>query len=143
MALAAALVAVLALGAVLLGQVQQHQLEVAQTQQESRLMTAEDATVHRTVLAGGHPVTLVVSRQQDRALLVGTELPALDADHRYQLWTQDRAGAMTPGPVFRATDRHRVWLTAGVAGAVAVALTVEPSGGSARPSSSPEVVAAF
>ena len=106
-------------------------------------MTAPDATIHRTVLAGDHPVTLVVSRQQDRALLVGTELPALDADHRYQLWTQDRAGALTPGPVFRAPDRHRVWLTVGVGRAVAVAITVEPSGGSARPSSSPLVIAAF
>lgn len=143
LALVAALTVVLALGAVLLGQVQQRRLEVAQIQQESRLMTAEDATVHRAVLAGGHPVTLVVSREQRRALLVGTELPALDADHRYQLWTQDRAGAMSPGTVFGSADRHRVWLTTGIDRAVAVAVTVEPSGGSSRPSSSPEVIASF
>ncbi|GAA1428157.1 anti-sigma factor [Microlunatus lacustris] len=143
LALAAALALVLALGGVVLGQGQQHRLELVQTERESQLMTAEDTTVHRAVLAGGHPVTLVVSRRQDRALLVGAELPVLDPDHRYQLWTQDRSGAMVAGPVFRSADRHRVWLTTGVTRAVAVAVTVEPPGGSARPSTSPEVIASF
>lgn len=141
LALACALAVLLGGGT--LGLARQHQVQVAQASQVDRLMTADDVEVHRAVVAGGHPVSLVVSRHQDRALLIGGALPALDAGHSYQVWTQDGAGVMTPGPAFPSAERHRVWLTARVGAAVAVALTVEPPGGSPAPTSSPEVIASF
>ena len=141
LALACALAVLL--GGGVLGLAHQRQVQAVQARQVDRLMTADDVEVHRAVVAGGHPVALVVSRHQDRALLVGSALPVLDAGHSYQIWTQDRAGAMAPGPAFPSADRHRVWLTSRVSGAVAVALTVEPSGGSPRPTTSPEVIASF
>ncbi len=121
----------------------QHQVQAAGTAQENALMTAADVTVHRTILAGDHPVALVVSRHQDRAFLVAATLPPLDAAHSYQLWIQDRQGTMAPGPAFSPADRDRVWLTSRVADAVAIALSVEPRSGSTRPSSGPQVIAAF
>ncbi|SDS49783.1 Putative zinc-finger [Friedmanniella luteola] len=141
--LALAVALAVALGGGGAGLVQQHQVQVDRAAQEDRLMTADDVSVHRALLAGGHPVTLVVSKHQDRALLVGAALPPLDPGHSYQLWTQDGGGEMAPGPAFGPTVRERVWLTSGVAGAVAVALSVEPRGGSSRPTGSAEVVAFF
>ncbi len=121
----------------------QHQLQAAGAAQENRLMTAADVTVHRTVLAGGHPVTLVVSQDQDRALLVAAALPPLDQGHSYQLWMQDRLGTMAPGPAFGSAERDRVWLSSRVTDAVAVALSVEPRGGSTHPSTGAQVIASF
>ena len=141
--LALAFALALVLGGGVVGLAHQHQVQTAQAREVDRLMTADDVQVHRALVAGGRPVTLVVSRHQDRALLVGGALPVLDAAHSYQVWTQDRAGAMAPGPVFPSTEREHVWLTAGVGGAVAVALTVEPRGGSTRPTTGPEVIASF
>ncbi|HYQ67319.1 anti-sigma factor [Actinophytocola sp.] len=80
----------------------------------------------RAVHAGG--ITVVVSRAQDRGVLLADLPPAPDG-HAYQVWTIDSryhpAGTLAAG---RATSE----LT-GVAAADRVAVTVEPDGGSPRP----------
>lgn len=85
----------------------------------------------------GDGVTVVSSRARDRAVLL-TDLPPAPAGHTYQVWVVDTryhsAGTL---------DGHTMTELTGVATAGHVAVTVEPAGGSAQPTTRPVAVAAI
>jgi anti-sigma-K factor RskA len=91
------------------------------------VLLAPDA---RSVHAGG--ITVVVSRAQDRGMLLADLPPAPDG-HGYQVWTVDSryhpAGTLAGG--------HGTSELTGVATADRVAVTVEPDGGSPQPTTEP------
>jgi anti-sigma-K factor RskA len=91
------------------------------------VLLAPDA---QSVHAGG--ITVVVSRAQDRGMLLADLPPAPDG-HGYQVWTVDSryhpAGTLAGG--------HGTSELTGVAAADRVAVTVEPDGGSPRPTTEP------
>lgn len=133
-AAAAALVPGIALGGWGLGvqseQRQQQQLLAQEQQREHRLLTASDITTHR-IEVEGRPATLLVSQQQDTALFVSTDLPDPGQGREYQLWLIDED---VPVPDARFTGGQvRTWLDGDVADAGAIAMTIEPAGGSSTP----------
>lgn len=90
------------------------------------LLAAPDAEVGTAPASTGGTGILVVSRDQDRAMFMADGLPALPADRTYQLWLvgdEVRSGGLLDpagGPLV-AQD---------VGDLDAVAITVEPAGGS-------------
>lgn len=136
--LAAAAAAVLVPGAALGGwalgtqteQREQQQLVAQEQQRESRLLGAPDVTTHQLEV-DGRPATLVVSEQEDTAMFVAADLPGPGEGREYQLWLmQDDV----PVPdVHFGGGQVRVWLDGDVDRAAAVAMTVEPAGGSEEP----------
>lgn len=114
-------------------QAEQRQQEhiVAQEQdRENRLLAASDVAT-RSMDVGGQTGTLVVSREQNTAMFVSDGLPAPGENSEYQLWLMD---GDTPVPDAHFTGGQlRTWLTGDVADADAVAMTIEPAGGSATP----------
>lgn len=87
-ALVAAMLALaVGLGGVVYSLVQQRQAQVAQIPLEQQLYAAPDATFTTTELKGGGTATFVISKELNRALFIGTDLPDPGRDKRYQLWT--------------------------------------------------------
>ncbi|MEU7822583.1 anti-sigma factor [Catellatospora sp. NPDC049133] len=102
--------------------------ELARTQ---AVLTAPDATVRTSNVAGGGKVTVVASAAQDAAvILLATHSPG--EQKAYQFWlmegtTPHSAGVLAAG---QGTATH---LVSGVNAADAMGLTVEPAGGSTSP----------
>ncbi len=139
-ALAAAAVAAVAVGALGYGLDQHRDAEQARAQQDqvSSVLAASDAVLASTAVQGGGTVKVVVSPAQDRAVMVLSGLPELGDDRDYQMWTQQGDAMVSAGVVPRdeqgAVGTH---VMDGLDGVSAVALTVEPAGGSDGPSSDP------
>jgi anti-sigma factor RsiW len=84
---AAMLALAVGLGGVVYSLVQQRQAQVAQITLEEQLYAAPDARTVTVPLEAGGQVTFIASKQLDRALFIGTDLPDPGPDNRYQLWT--------------------------------------------------------
>jgi anti-sigma-K factor RskA len=107
-------------------------LERAQQTQQQRidLLRAPDLKAYPVDLKNGSHGTYLVSREQDRALLVGT-VAETEPGKDYQLWSVE-GGSPVPGSVFEGGPVE-VWIN-GIDRTEAFAITVEPDGGSAEPS---------
>ncbi|MGX5357405.1 anti-sigma factor [Kocuria sp. KH4] len=135
---AAAAAAVLLPGAALGGwaigtqteQREQQQLAAQEQDRQTRLLAAADVATHRLEVDGS-AATLVVSAQEDAAMLVAADLPAPEEGREYQLWLM-QDGSPVPDAHFGG-GRVQVWLEGDVDRAGAVAMTVEPAGGSETP----------
>ncbi|MFE5670282.1 anti-sigma factor domain-containing protein [Agromyces sp. NPDC056523] len=98
---------------------------------------AERATVEA---AAGGQVTLVWSAEQRRSAIVAEGLPDVGDDRTYELWYIDDEGAVSAG-TFDVHDEEAWRLLEGeFAPGVVVGLTVEPAGGSERPTTDPVAV---
>ncbi len=107
------------------------------------VLASPDAQVTAGDLADGARGTVIVSRARDRAAFVAAGLPKLPAGKVYQLWFSD-GDAMRPAGVFSGTGAERVVLLDGrIDGASGMGLTVEPAGGSPRPTTEPLGVMEF
>lgn len=112
-------------------------VEAAQRQVNSVLAAPDARAVTSTVQTGGRG-TVVVSRQQGKAVVVMSGLAALPSARTYELWVMGQ-GAPRPAGVMGATAPPVV--VGGLGGAAALGITVEPAGGSARPTTNPVFVA--
>jgi anti-sigma-K factor RskA len=137
--LAVALVAVGSWAAALHRTVDQVAAEAAAV---TAVLTAPDASTSSSAITGGGHGTVVVSRSQGAAAFLASDLAAAGAGRTYQLWFIDGAGAARSAGLVRPGPDGTVATTLeGVVGASsAVGLTVEPSGGSAAPTTSPLLV---
>jgi anti-sigma-K factor RskA len=135
---AAALVAVVALGGWVAVLVEDQRAQQVASQQVTELLTAPDAKVYATELNGA-PVSYVVSRERNQALLVGTDVRSLGADKVYQVWTLVGEDATSQG-LMDGGDSVAHWFGAPIGTAEAMAVTVEPAGGSPTPSTEPLAV---
>ncbi|MGA4866876.1 anti-sigma factor [Streptomyces lavendulocolor] len=137
----AACVAAAALGGVAVWQTQQNrEAEQRAGRAEQRLdaissiLAAPDArTVHGRT-SNGALTTVVSSPARDRAVFTAAGLPAPAEGTTYQLWL-DHDGTMRPAGFVDGDGT--VLIEGGAAGAEAVGLTVEPDGGSPRPTTAP------
>lgn len=86
----------------------------------------------------GHDATLVVSDDLDRTALFSDDMPPAPKGHDYQLWYFRSGQAASAGvmPDSEATSQAVV-LKGRLGNADAVAVTVEPDGGSKRPTTAP------
>ncbi|MET7640119.1 anti-sigma factor [Streptomyces sp. NPDC005438] len=117
---------------------QRSQRAEQRSERMARVLSADDARVspsHR--LPGGARATVVVSRKQDRAVFLASGMGAPPRGKVYQLWFED-GGAMRPAGLMPGdTDSGAVLMEGPVGGASGMGITVEPTGGSQRPTSDP------
>ena len=99
---------------------------------DAGILSAPDARLVRATLTDGTPASFVVSRQQNRAVFVAHGLPDAGAGRTYQLWTL-RAGAPAADSTLGGGGDVSQWFHGSVADADALAVTVEPTGGSVAP----------
>ena len=143
-ALAAALAVAASLGGTAVWQHERAQDAQEQARQADRrgdqvaaVLTAPDARSRTAKLAGGASGTVVVSRSRDQAVFISSKMAKPPGGKVYQLWFDDAgtmrsAGLMDPG---RTTEA--VLLEGSLDGASGMGITVEPAGGSPRPTSAP------
>jgi anti-sigma-K factor RskA len=101
-----------------------------------QILNAPDAVSSTQPLAGGGELTIVRSPSLGRAVMTGKDVPAAKAGTTYQLWLQQPGKGMVSAGLMADADEPTV--LAGDAGtAKAAAVSVEPEGGSARPTTDP------
>lgn len=145
-ALAACLVLAVAAGGIAINA--QHQVRqerarasAAQSQQAAltALLAAPDVSYRPTAVKGGGSGAVVSSASLRQAAFVFEGLPALPSSKVYQLW-YSKDGQMVPAGLVPATAGGATMLTGTPVGAAGVGMTVEPAGGSIRPTSAPVVL---
>lgn len=139
---AAAVVAVAAsLGAFL---VERGRVQDLATQQAamSAVLAANDAEEQALELDGGARLRVVSSQSLGQAVVVSSDMPDAPAEKDYEVWSvgddgPESVGLMEPG----SDGAPKVQLVDGLDEATALAITVEPEGGSptGKPSSEPIV----
>jgi anti-sigma-K factor RskA len=109
-----------------------------------QVVAAADATTVTSV-KGDTTARVVFSRQLGRSAISVTGLPSLPDDQTYQLWYADADEVMHPAGVFDtdASGRASAVLDGDANAAVAVGVTIEPAGGSPRPTTEPIMVMAL
>lgn len=91
--------------------------------------------------SNGATGTAVVSASRDELLFLSRDLPEPPSGRVYQLWLIDADGPRPAGVL--PTSGSAPLMAAGVSGAQKVAVTVEPPGGSAKPTTAPMMVIAL
>lgn len=142
-ALAACLAAAAAFGGIA---VWQHQ-EAAEARTELRragpaaqlaeVLAAPDARISTADFGDGATGCVVVSRAESRAAFMASGLPKLTSDQVYELWYDDAGTPRSAGTLSGRGKWHIKLLDGPVEQATALGITVEPAGGSARPTGSP------
>jgi anti-sigma-K factor RskA len=97
------------------------------------LVQRSDQGAHKTaVLAGAGETRITVDIVGDEMSLAAADLPVLDADHEYQLWLIDADAEVRSAGVFAPHDDGTFdgRMPIEVEDAEALAITVEPLGGS-------------
>ncbi|MFF1379741.1 anti-sigma factor domain-containing protein [Streptomyces sp. NPDC058308] len=149
-ALAACLVVAAGLGGTTVWQHQQAQDARERAQQTQRqadgvaaVLAAPDARTRTGRLSGGGSGTVVVSASRDRAAFLATELPTPPRGKVYQLWFNDD-GTMRPAGLLDPDRRTDSLLMDGQLGrAIGMGITLEPAGGSSRPTGAPVALMDF
>ncbi|WP_199424318.1 anti-sigma factor [Actinotalea solisilvae] len=119
---------------------QQHQRAVVAEQRSAdlaELLAAPGTEVLRGDVDGGGTAVAVLAA--DGAVLVADGLPALDADQTYQLWAM-RDGVPVPAGLFEPTSGSAQVAAEDYRPGDGLAVSVEPAGGSAQPTTTPVVV---
>ncbi|WP_242910543.1 anti-sigma factor [Actinomadura terrae] len=103
------------------------------------VMTAPDARTSTARTRDGATVTVVSSRSLDQAVITTSRLRRLPPARTYQLWFLAASAAPRSGGVLRppADGPSQPIIASGLGTAQQVGMTVEPAGGSARPSTAP------
>ncbi len=149
-ALAACLAAAVGLGGVAAWQHQQadtarEQAQAAQrqAQQLADVLAAPDAKATHGRLAGDASGTLVVARSRNQAVFLASNMARPPAGKVYQLWFDDAGTMRSAGLMNPAHTAEAVLLSGHVDQASGMGITVEPAGGSVRPTSAPLALMAF
>lgn len=114
------------------------QLSQATTQNGaiSALLSAPDVRSGSGQVRGGGSVTVIDSELRGQAEITLSDMPALPTGKAYQLWLIDSASLRSAGVVAAATASRSV-LADDLGDATTIAITVEPAGGSAQPTTTP------
>ena len=131
-AAAASMVAAVALGITQLSA--QHQLDQARSTAIARVVTAPDAHVETARTSAGGSVTVVTSAALREAVVSASGMASLPSSRVYQVWVMSPSGARPAGLI------HGGSLLAGVRPGDRIGITVEPAGGTARPTTTPVAV---
>lgn len=151
LAAAAVLAVVASLGAFFverdrLGDAQQQQraaaerLSVLEQQEDAvaSVLSAPDVRIRSATLDNGGSVRVIVAPSLNSALIAMDDLPILGDRYSYQIWRVGR-GDPVSGVVMPADAQHRsgTQLLDHLGKTEAIAVTVEPQGGSSQPTSDP------
>lgn len=99
----------------------------------SAVLAADDVTSADKTFGAGGSVKLFASASADSAVIIARGLPSPGEGKVYQVWMIDKSGPTSQGTFTRGGEM----IMKGVAGADRVAVTVEPAGGSAQPTTPP------
>ena len=132
LAAAASVAAALALGITQL--TAQHQLDQARATAIARVVTARDAHVETARTSAGGSVTVVTSAALHEAVVSTSGMAQLPSSRVYQVWVMSSSGARSAGLM------HGSSLLAAVRPGDRIGITVEPAGGTARPTTTPVAV---
>jgi anti-sigma factor RsiW len=132
LAAAASVAAALALGITQL--TAQHQLDQTRATAIARVVTAPDAHVDTARAAGGS-VTVVTSVALHEAVVSTSGMASLPSSRVYQVWVMSRSGARSAGLMQGSS-----LLASAVRPGDQIGITVEPAGGTARPTTTPVAV---
>jgi hypothetical protein len=121
----------------------QHRLDQAQLRSHAiaRVLTSADVTMLTGQASTGGTATVVMSHRQRALVFTAQGLPLPRGGHRYELWLMGPAG-VRPAGMLPAGPGGMVGpvVVQGLSAGDRVGMTVEPAGGSARPSSAMVVV---
>jgi len=139
LAVAAAVLAVVAAGAVwrTVALTQQVTSITASAADVSAVLTSPDATTVTGSVSTGGRAAVVSSQQRGQAVLVADGLTPPPSGQTYQIWYLDSSGAATSAGFVPEGEHSAVLLQGSPANAAAVGVTLEPSGGSAQPTTKP------
>jgi anti-sigma factor RsiW len=112
----------------------QHQLDQARATAIARVVTAPDAHVD-TALAAGGDVTVVTSAALREAVVSTSGMASLPSGRVYQVWVMSPSGARSAGLMQGSS-----LLASAVRPGDQIGITVEPAGGTARPTTTPVAV---
>jgi len=104
------------------------------------VLSAVDARAATASGSGGTTGTVVVSRQRGELVFVSGGLPAVPRARTYQLWLIGPAGPRSAGLLGRSDGQTPPAVARDVADAESVGVTVEPAGGSKRPTTKPVLI---
>jgi anti-sigma-K factor RskA len=103
----------------------------------TQILNAPDAMKVTEKLPGGTgELTLVRSASLQRAVMIGDHVPAAGSGKTYQMWYQQPGQPMVSAGLMPDADEPTV-LSGDAATAVAAAVSVEPAGGSQKPTTDP------
>lgn len=103
------------------------------------VLAAPDARVVTQAAGNGASMTVVTSASLGSAVLLPRGMPAPPPQHTYQLWVM-RAGEARPAGFVALGEPAPPVVAQGVAPGDEIGVTLEPSGGSARPTTTPIMV---
>ena len=135
-AAAASVAAAVALGITQLST--QHQLESTRASEAviSRVVTAPDARIETTRTRAGGSVTVVASAALREAVVTAAGMGSPPAGRVYQVWVMSPSGARSAGLMAGPSTL----LASAVVPGDRIGITVEPAGGSSRPTITPVAV---
>src|SRR6266566_473164 len=133
LAAAASVAAAVALGITQL--TTQHQLDQARATAIARVVTARDAHVETARTSAGGSVTVVTSAALHEAVVSTSGMAQLPSSRVYQVWVMSRSGARSAG-LMHGTSLLASALRPGDR----IGITVEPAGGTARPTTTPVAI---
>ena len=133
LAAAASVAAALALGITQL--TAQHQLDQARATAIARVVTAPDAHVETARTSAGGNVTVVTSAALHEAVVSTSGMASLPSSRVYQVWVMSPSGARSAGLMHGSS-----LLASAVRPGDRIGITVEPAGGTARPTTTPVAV---
>jgi anti-sigma-K factor RskA len=98
------------------------------------VLGSRDATMLTARVTSGGRATIVMSHQYRSLVFTASGLPALPSARSYQLWVMRPGGPRSAGLLRAGPDgRAGPMVISGLVRGDRVGLTVEPAGGSARP----------
>jgi len=118
----------------------QHQLDSVQSHDAaiSRVVQAPDARLESMRTSAGGTVTVVFSGGQQAAVITTTGMKSLSSGYVYQLWVMNGSDARSEGLISSPGQTSQV-LAADVRSGEKIGITVEPAGGTAKPTTNPVV----
>jgi hypothetical protein len=139
-AAAASVAAAVALGITQLSA--RHQLDSARSSAAAiaRVVTAPDARVATSRTSAGGSVTVVTSAALHESVVSETGMPPLSSGRVYQVWVMSPSGARSAGLISASQARASSLLASAVKPGDRIGITVEPAGGTRRPTTTPVTV---
>ncbi|MFJ5723448.1 anti-sigma factor domain-containing protein [Streptomyces sp. NPDC093149] len=117
-----------------------------QNEQLTQVLAAPDARTGTRTPGGGARGTMVFSEKENRAVLLASGMREPPGGKVYQLWF-DGAGTMRSAGLMKAantsTTQYATLLDGPVDRASGTGITMEPAGGSTRPTSAPAALLTF
>ena len=133
LAAAASVAAAVALGITQLSA--QHQLDHARDTAIARVVTAPDARVEAVRTSAGGNVTVVTSAALREAVVSTSGMASLPSSRVYQVWVMSPSGARSAGLMHGSS-----LLASSVRPGDRIGITVEPAGGTSKPTTTPIAV---